>query len=97
MCDARNIPVLAVGAHPDDVEFLCAGTLALLFQKGFSIHVATICTGDMGSSNLRPREIARKRFREAAEAAKVIGASYSSLGESDLHLIFDNATRAKAT
>jgi len=91
-----NLTILAVGAHPDDVEFLYAGTLALLHQRGFSINIATVCTGDMGSSELRPYEIAHIRFREATEAAKVLEASYRSLGESDLHLTFDNATRAKA-
>jgi len=87
--------VLAVGAHPDDVEFIAGGTLALLSQKGFEIHIATICTGDMGSMNLNPREIAGVRFREAIESAKVIGASYESLGESDLKVVFDNPTRFK--
>jgi len=91
-----NPTVLAVGAHPDDIEFLCAGTLALLHRRGFNISIATVCTGDMGSSDLRPYEIARKRFGEATEAAKVLEASYKSLGESDLHLVFDNAIRAKA-
>jgi LmbE family N-acetylglucosaminyl deacetylase len=33
--------VLALCAHPDDVEFMCSGTLALLHKKGWQIHIAT--------------------------------------------------------
>lgn len=87
--------VLAVGAHPDDVEFIAGGTLALLSQKGFEIHIATVCSGDMGSMTLNPREIAKVRFKEATESAKIIGAFYKSLGEPDLRVIFDNTTRSK--
>lgn len=87
--------VLAVGAHPDDVEFLMAGTLALLYQKGHRISIATIGTGDMGSQELRNQEIASLRYREATEAAKILDAPYYCLGESDLHFVFDNPTRFK--
>lgn len=87
--------VLAVGAHPDDVEFFAGGTLALLFQKGFQIHIATVCSGDMGSMTLSPHEIAEVRYKEATESAKLIKASYETLGESDLRLVFDNSTRSK--
>ena len=55
--EIRNKNVLAVGAHPDDVEFLMSGTLALLHQKGYSIHIATIATGDMGSMELTSQNV----------------------------------------
>jgi len=88
--------ILAVGAHPDDVEFLMAGTLALLRKKGYSICIATVCTGDMGSMELTSHEISNKRFQEATNSARILGAPYICLGESDLHLVFDNPTRSKA-
>jgi LmbE family N-acetylglucosaminyl deacetylase len=91
----RNNVVLAVGAHPDDVEFLMAGTLALLHKKGFRIFIATACTGNMGSMMLRSQEIASIRFREAEKSARILSAPYMCLGESDLHLVFDNKTRFK--
>jgi len=87
--------VIAVGAHPDDIEFIAGGTLALMSKKGFEIHIATVCSGNMGSLTLAPQEIADARFKEAAESAKIINASYETLGESDLKLVFDNATRSK--
>ena len=92
-----NNRILAVGAHPDDVEFLMAGTLTLLYQQGFSIYIATVATGDMGSMELRSQQISSKRYKEAINAAKILDASYQSLGESDLSIVFDNPTRFKAT
>lgn len=91
----RKEVVLAVGSHPDDVEFLMAGTLALLHKRGCKIFIATVCTGDMGSMELRNNEIASLRFKEATNSAKLLGAPYICLGESDLHLVFDNAVRSK--
>ncbi|MEM2922359.1 MAG: PIG-L family deacetylase [Candidatus Bathyarchaeia archaeon] len=88
--------VLAVGAHPDDVEFLMAGTLAHLFKRGYKIFMATFCTGDMGSMELGSQEIASIRFKEATDSAKMLRADYFCLGESDLHLVFNNPTRFKA-
>jgi len=37
--------VLAIFAHPDDVELMCAGTLSLLKKKGWEIHIATMTPG----------------------------------------------------
>jgi len=87
--------ILAVGAHPDDVEFLMAGTLALLRQGGHKIHIASICSGDKGSAVLEPKEIASIRYREATEAARIIDATFETLNVPDLELVFDNKTRAK--
>ena len=95
--ETTNKRILAVGAHPDDVEFLIAGTLTLLYQKGYTIHIATVATGDMGSMELRSQRISSKRYKEAVNAAKILDASYQSLGESDLSIVFDNPTRFKAT
>jgi N-acetylglucosamine malate deacetylase 1 len=44
----ENKTVLCIGAHPDDAEFLCAGTLALLHERGWQIHIATVTPGDCG-------------------------------------------------
>ncbi|MFW6146703.1 MAG: PIG-L deacetylase family protein, partial [Planctomycetota bacterium] len=41
--------VLAFGAHPDDVEFRCSGTLALLADRGWEVAIATVTGGGGGS------------------------------------------------
>ena len=64
---------LAFCAHPDDVEFMCAGTLALLHKKGWQIHIATMTPGDCGSMELSPAQISKVRKKEAAASAKLAG------------------------
>lgn len=87
--------VLALFAHPDDAEFLCAGTLAHLAERGASIHIATMTAGDCGSTVLPAAKISRIRRREADRAAKLIGADYSCLNEKDLNIFYDKRTLAK--
>jgi LmbE family N-acetylglucosaminyl deacetylase len=89
------VKVLALFAHPDDAEFLCAGTLAHLADRGAKIHVATMTGGDCGSTVLPPVKIARVRQREAARAAKLIGATYSCMKEKDLLVFYDSPTLRK--
>jgi LmbE family N-acetylglucosaminyl deacetylase len=80
--------VLSVLAHPDDAEFLCAGTLARLAREhGWQVHIASMTPGDCGSAELPPHEIARIRRQEGAAAAAVLGGRYHCLEERDL-LIF---------
>lgn len=81
--------VLALMAHPDDAELLCGGTLALLAEQGWSIHVATATAGDCGSSTLGPDEIAAIRRLEAASAARVLGGQYHCLERRDLQVRYD--------
>ncbi len=80
---------LAVLAHPDDAEFLCAGTLVRLQREhGWIIHVATMTPGDCGSAEHAPDEIARIRRAEGHAAAKAIGATYHCVEERDLRVIY---------
>lgn len=89
--------VLAVGAHPDDVEFTCAGTLALLKHAGWDVHVATMTAGDLGSATLSRKRIADVRRREAAAAAKLLGASYTCLGFDDLCIVYSEAAKRRVS
>jgi LmbE family N-acetylglucosaminyl deacetylase len=75
--------VLAIGANPDDVEFLCAGTLAVFARRGDPVAIAYLTQGDKGSATLPPARIATIRRREAREAAAVIGAELFALGIPD--------------
>jgi LmbE family N-acetylglucosaminyl deacetylase len=80
--------VLSVLAHPDDAEFLCAGTLIRLRDKGWEVHVASMTPGDCGSAELPPDEIARIRRAEGARAASLIGGTYHCLEERDLLILY---------
>lgn len=66
--------VLAIGAHPDDVEFLCAGTLALYADRGHAVFVAIATNGNVGSPTLSKDEIAAVRRQEAEASCSLIGA-----------------------
>jgi N-acetylglucosamine malate deacetylase 1 len=87
--------ILAIHAHPDDVEILAGGTMALLARLGHSITIATFTAGDCGSHELPPDEIARVRRGEAARSAARIGAEYVCLGFGDLAIFNDDASRRR--
>jgi LmbE family N-acetylglucosaminyl deacetylase len=89
--------ILAVHAHPDDIEILCAGTLALLKQKGCKIFMASMTPGDKGSAELGADEIAAVRRKEAQAAADLLGAEYTCLEFRDLAIDINDAGRRKVT
>lgn len=88
--------ILAFHAHPDDVEFLAAGTLALLAANGHNISIATMTAGDLGSLDTARDETAGIRKREAAAAATVIGADYFCADVPDLGVFNDDMSRRRA-
>ena len=75
--------ILAVGAHPDDLEILCAGTLARWAREGNDVWMCHATTGDMGSFVLGREQISRVRVKEARRAAQIIGATHRCLGLGD--------------
>lgn len=89
--------ILAIHAHPDDIEFFCAGTLALLKQNGHEIHLATMTAGDKGSMTTSMEDTAAIRTREAARAAEVLDAPYTCLGFNDYEVFDDDASRRRVT
>ena len=89
--------VLALGAHPDDVEFMCSGTLKLLGEKGYEIAIGVVANGDCGSMEHDAAAITRIRREEAMEAARLLGADYHQVGEKDLRVYFDDKTLMKVT
>ncbi|MEZ6068687.1 MAG: PIG-L family deacetylase [Pirellulales bacterium] len=91
------VRVLAIHAHPDDVEFQCAGTLALLAQRGHAITIVTMTPGDCGSMELAPDEIAQVRRAEAARSAALIGAEYVCAEFRDLAIVIDNDAKRRVT
>ena len=89
--------VLALMAHPDDIEITCAGTLVLLKRAGWDVHLATMTAGDMGSMRLSRGKIARIRRREAAASARTLGATYDCLGFNDLTIICDERSKRRVS
>ncbi|HEY1752113.1 MAG TPA: PIG-L family deacetylase [Caulobacteraceae bacterium] len=89
--------ILAVHAHPDDIETLGAGTLALLAAKGHRVVIATATAGEGGATETSPEETARIRWGEAAAAAAIIGADYRCLSLPDLGVFNDDASRRRMT
>ncbi|MBL8817975.1 MAG: PIG-L family deacetylase [Planctomyces sp.] len=92
-----ELRVLAIHAHPDDIEFQCAGTLLRLRKLGCQISVATMTPGDGGSAEHSAEEIAAIRRLEAKAAADILGAEYTCLEFRDLSICFDNDSRHRVT
>lgn len=88
--------VLSLLAHPDDAEILCAGTLLRLAEHGWEMHIVTATPGDCGSSTLPADAIAAIRRAEAADAARLLGATYHCLEERDVNVVFDRTSNRKA-
>jgi LmbE family N-acetylglucosaminyl deacetylase len=80
---------LAVVAHPDDIEFIAAGTLALLREAGWAIHYHTVSGGDCGSMTLPPEEVRRVRAAEARAAADLLGATFHPSLASDMMIFYE--------
>jgi N-acetylglucosamine malate deacetylase 1 len=66
--------ILAFGAHPDDIEFGCGGTVRKLIEKGWSAVHVCVTSGEAGSSTIDRATLAATREQEALRAAEVLGA-----------------------
>ena len=62
-----SVDILAIAAHPDDVEQSCGGTLIKMVEKGYRAGILDLTAGDMGT-----RGTPEQRLAEAAEAARVM-------------------------
>lgn len=89
--------ILAVHAHPDDIEILMGGTLARLAGQGHAVKVVTATAGEGGSAEFDPAETGRIRQAEAAASAARIGADYRCLGFPDLGVFNDDPSRRAVT
>lgn len=89
--------ILAIHAHPDDIEHLCAGTLALLAAQGHAIRIVTATAGECGSEATDRAATAAIRKGEAAVSAGEIGATYRCADLPDLGVFNDDASRRRIT
>jgi LmbE family N-acetylglucosaminyl deacetylase len=88
--------ILAVMAHPDDAELLCAGTLARAKADGAAIAVCVMCRGDKGAGSATAgQDLGRIRNEEASAAAEVVGAKLFWFGAGDGELFDSYENRRK--
>jgi LmbE family N-acetylglucosaminyl deacetylase len=85
---AKNA-VIAIAAHPDDIEFVMAGTLLQLKARGWHIHYFNLSTGNCGSTRMNAATTRRTRLAEARRAAKILGAHFHPPIADDLEIFYD--------
>ncbi|MGC1907380.1 MAG: bacillithiol biosynthesis deacetylase BshB1 [Candidatus Acidiferrum sp.] len=74
-----TVDVLAIAAHPDDVELTCGGTLIKMAKQGYKTGVLDLTAGEMGT-----RGTPETRAQESAMASRIMGLSWRSvLGVAD--------------
>ena len=85
----KDMPsALAIAAHPDDIEFVMAGTLLLLREAGWDIHVMNVSNGNMGSTVMSAADTDRTRRKEAQASARLMDATWHAPICSDLCVFY---------
>lgn len=87
--------ILAIGAHPDDVDLLCGGTLALYARAGHSVTIAVATDGRVGEQGDDIAATIARRRAEAEASCAVIGARMIWMGFEDEWLMDDRGTRTR--
>jgi LmbE family N-acetylglucosaminyl deacetylase len=85
----KKTVVMAIGAHPDDIEFLMAGTLLMLRRVGCETHVLNVATGSCGSRVHGAGVLRAMRRREAQAAARTLGAKWHPSLVDDLEILYE--------
>jgi LmbE family N-acetylglucosaminyl deacetylase len=81
-----NKVAIAIGAHPDDIEFYMAGTLLQLKKAGYEIHYLNLASGNCGSAEYNSAATRAIRNTEARAAAKILGAQFHPSLTDDLEI-----------
>ena len=79
---------IAIGAHPDDIEFYMGGTLLLLKKAGYATHYLNLASGNCGSAEYNAPTTRSIRNTEARAAAKILGAQFHPGITDDLEIIY---------
>src|SRR5260221_8832041 len=82
----------AIAAHPDDIEFVMAGTLIRLREAGYELHYMNLANGCCGSTEHDAASAARIREQEAMHAARAIGAGFHDSLTNDLEGLYELPT-----
>lgn len=73
--------VLVIGAHPDDLEWMCGGTCAKIINEGGKVHLITLSNGQWEGNKGNKFRSDNIAIMEAENAAKIIGYSVEHLNE----------------
>jgi len=92
MGSVAKLSAIAIGAHPDDIEFYMAGTLLLLKEAGYEIHYMTLATGSCGSVKQTAAATRTRRRQESRRAAAILGARYHPSLRDDLEVLYELKT-----
>jgi LmbE family N-acetylglucosaminyl deacetylase len=84
-----ELSAIAIGAHPDDIEFYMAGTLLLLREHGYRIHYMTIASGSCGSLKRTAAATRAIRRKESRAAARLLGAEFHPSLTDDLEVFYE--------
>jgi LmbE family N-acetylglucosaminyl deacetylase len=86
---------LAAAAHPDDIEFMMAGTMLRLKDAGCEIHFWNLANGCCGSAKLSRGETAAVRWKEAQASASAAGGIAHPPLFNDLAVFYDETSLAR--
>jgi LmbE family N-acetylglucosaminyl deacetylase len=89
--------VLAIGCHPDDIEFMMAGTLFLLRNLACEIHYMIIANGNCGSIEYDAKKLAHIRREEAQAACAFLGAHFHDSITNDIEVFYEDTQIRKVT
>ena len=79
----KRLKVLAIGAHPDDPETCCGGTMCLLTEAGHEVVCVYLTRGEAGIPGMSHSEAAAVRVVESENACKVTGARHIFMSQVD--------------
>lgn len=88
---------MAIAAHPDDIEFMMAGTLILLSEQGYDINYMNLSTGNCGSLEHDSLSTTKIRMEEAQDSARIIGAKYHPPLCDDFEILYERRLLQKLT
>jgi LmbE family N-acetylglucosaminyl deacetylase len=88
---------MAIGAHPDDIEFGMAGTFILLGRAGCELHYMNVANGSCGSAVMDAETTVRVRLKEAGNAARRLGAVFHNPIAFDLEVFYEKPLLARLT
>jgi N-acetylglucosamine malate deacetylase 1 len=93
----RKLHIVAFGAHPDDCEIQCGGSAILWSEAGHAVRFVSVTNGDIGHWQIAGGPLARRRYDEVQQAAKILGTTTVVLDNHDGELMPTLENRAAVT